>query len=96
MYQGVSVEIVGYYHCCDVLHENQQTLVSRSDWVIADAGGAIYVNGLAPAGLTSASLADTCTMRCLSATVNCIEQSNIVYLSAERIEIWTSKPLFKI
>jgi hypothetical protein len=88
IYDGKSVEIVGYYHGWDVLHETQQAPpVLRSDWVIADSGGAIYVTGRAPAGLDPSSLADVRSLLRLSATVNYIEQSNTVYLKAEHLEI---------
>lgn len=87
-YHEESVEVVGYYRGWDVLHETQQAPpVTRSDWVIADAGGAIYVTGLTPPGLDAASEADTQTVLRLFATVEYIEQSKIVYLRADRVEI---------
>lgn len=87
-YQEQSVEIVGYYRGWDILHETQQAPpVSRSDWVVADAGGAIYVTGLAPPGLNPASQAGAPTMLRLSATVKYIEQSKTVYLYADHVEM---------
>ena len=42
--EGKEVTIVGYYRGWDLLREvNQAPPVTRSDWVIADKSGAIYV-----------------------------------------------------
>ncbi len=82
------IEIIGYYRGWDVLHETQQAPpVTRSDWVIADASGAIYVTGLRPPGLDPATQADSQTVLHLFATVKYIEQSKRVYLRAERVEL---------
>src|SRR5512134_2121335 len=87
-YHEESVEVVGYYRGWDVLHETQKAPpVTRSDWVIADASGAIYVTGLTPPGLDPASPADTQTIIRLAATVQYVEQNKTVYLRADRVEI---------
>ena len=42
--EGKEVTIIGYYRGWDLLREvNQAPPVTRSDWVIADKSGAIYV-----------------------------------------------------
>jgi len=86
-YAGKQVEIVGYFHGWDLLHEMQNAPpMTRSDWVIADDSGAIYVSGLFPQGLNSSLLADTGTLLRLDATV----QSNLAglaYLEANNVEI---------
>jgi hypothetical protein len=53
-FQGQEVTVVGYYRGWDLLGEaNAPPLVTRSDWVMADATGAIYVSAAnaAPADL---------------------------------------------
>ncbi|HID65277.1 MAG TPA: hypothetical protein EYP49_21380 [Anaerolineae bacterium] len=53
-FEGQEVTVVGYYRGWDLLGEaNAPPPVTRSDWVIADATGAIYVSAAsaAPAGL---------------------------------------------
>jgi len=60
-YQGKSITVVGYYRGWDLLHEtNISPPVTRSDWVVKDATGAIYVNanseGELPNGLLPSSL----------------------------------------
>lgn len=43
-WEGKEVTIIGYYRGWDLLREtNQVPPVTRSDWVIKDQGGAIYV-----------------------------------------------------
>jgi hypothetical protein len=87
-YSEKSVEIYGYFRGWDVLHEIQQAPpVSRSDWVIADSSGAIYVTGLAPGSLVSSSSEEIWNVIHLSATVRYDEKRGIVYLEAETVEI---------
>jgi hypothetical protein len=44
-FEGQEITIVGYYRGWDLLHEaNMAPPVTRSDWVIMDATGAIYVS----------------------------------------------------
>lgn len=63
-YAGKEVVIVGYYRGWNLLGEaSGQSPVTRSDWVIKDNSGAIYVSAegdwLADAGLVPGSLDDT-------------------------------------
>ncbi len=47
-YEGQQVTVVGYYRGWDLLHEaNTGPPTTRSDWVVKDASGAIYI-GLRP------------------------------------------------
>jgi hypothetical protein len=63
-FEGQGITVVGYYRGWDLLHEaNTSPPVTRSDWVIKDATGAIYISADSaaklPAGLDPASLEDT-------------------------------------
>lgn len=85
-YAGREVEIVGYYRGWDLLKEVQGTSpVTRSDWVIADNSGAIYVTGIAPQNLNPASQQDTKTLIRLAAIVE--QNQNGVYLRGTSVEI---------
>jgi hypothetical protein len=61
--------------------------VTRSDWVIADEGGALYVTGMLPANLNPASRDDTGTVIRLTATVATRQEQ--IYLEAKSIEVLT-------
>jgi hypothetical protein len=86
-YAGKRVEIIGFFHGWDLLNEMQSgPPVTRSDWVIADHGGAIYVTGLTPSNLDPSSHTDMGVILSLDATV----QSNptgLVYLVANHVDI---------
>lgn len=85
-YVGRQVEIVGYYRGWDLLKEVQGTPpVTRSDWVIADNSGAVYVTGIAPQNFNPASPQDTSKVICLVATVE--QNQNGVYLQAISVEL---------
>jgi len=85
-YSGKQVELVGYFHGWDLLHEFQTgPPMTRSDWVIADKSGAIYVTGLAPKGLDPASRDDTTRIIRLVATVE--QNQHGVYLQAVSVEL---------
>jgi hypothetical protein len=87
-YSENPVEIVGYFRGWDLLHETRQAPpVSRSDWVIADSSGAIYVTGLVPQGLDPSSLAATNTVIRISARVEHEEGQGVVFLHAESVEL---------
>ena len=60
-FQGQDITIVGYYRGWDLLHEvNTAPPVTRSDWVISDSTGAIYISASSeaelPEGLLPTSL----------------------------------------
>jgi hypothetical protein len=85
-YIGQQVEIVGTYRGWDLLKEVQGTPpVTRSDWVIADTSGAIYVTGIGPQGLDPASKQATTKIIRLVATVQ--QNENGVYLKVISVEL---------
>lgn len=85
-YLGQQVEIVGYFRGWDLLREvKRSSPVTRSDWVIADQSGAIYVTGIAPPNLDPASLKDTDKLIRLVATVG--QNQNGVFLQAVSVEV---------
>lgn len=62
-FEGQEITIVGYYRGWDLFHEaNAAPPVTRSDWVITDATGAIYISanseGKVPKRLRPSSLED--------------------------------------
>ena len=86
LYTGKQVEIVGYYRGWDLLKEIQSgPPVSRSDWVIADDSGAIYVTGLAPQRLDPSSRNDIDAVIHLTAIVERNQKGT--YLNAQKIEL---------
>ena len=85
-YVGTPVEITGYYHGWDLLGAvGEAPPVTRSDWVIADDGGALYVTGILPPGLDPAAMDDVGTVIRLTATV--AMQQEQVYLQAQSVEV---------
>ena len=83
-FKGQQVEIVGYYRGWNLLKEAQGTPpVTRSDWVIADNSGAIYVTGSFPQNLDPSSQKDIWTVIRLVATVE--YNSKDVYLKAQSV-----------
>ena len=87
-YSDQEVNIVGYFRGWDLLHEIQKgPPVSRSDWVITDSRGAIYVTGQTPEGLNPSSPDAVWTVSRLSAHVEYDEQKAIVYLRADTVEL---------
>lgn len=85
-YADRQVEIVGYYRGWDLLKEVQGTPpVTRSDWVIADNSGAIYVTGGAPQNLDPASPQDAQKVIRLMAAVE--QNENGVYLRGIAVEV---------
>jgi hypothetical protein len=63
-FEGQDIMVVGYYRGWDLLHEaNTPPPVTRSDWVIKDSTGAIYVSAdseaKVPEGLDPGSPQDT-------------------------------------
>jgi hypothetical protein len=85
-YVGKPVEITGYFQGWDLLGEvGQPPPVTRSDWVIADEGGALYVTGPPPSDLNPASLDDVGTLIHLTATV--AMQPGQVYLEVHSVEV---------
>ena len=80
------VEVIGYFRGWDLLKEAPGAPpLTRSDWVIADDSGAIYVTGGVPQGLDPSSLADTNKIIRLLATVH--QNQAGAYLQAISIEV---------
>lgn len=85
-YVGKPVDITGYFQGWDLLGEvGQPPPVTRSDWVVADEGGALYVTGPPPPDLNPASLDDVGTLIHLTATV--AMQPGQVYLEVHSVEV---------
>lgn len=89
-YAGKEVEIVGYFRGWDLLGETGGSPpVTRSDWVIKDQGGAIYVTGMLPEGLDPSSKDVVWTILRLKAIVETNHQ--VVYLQANSVEILSTR-----
>ena len=89
-YLGTEVEITGYFQGWDLLGEvGGPPPVTRSDWVIADEGGALYVTGMLPTGLDPASKDDVGAVVHLIATVAMRQEQ--VYLEARSVEVLTER-----
>lgn len=85
-YAGKEIEIIGFFRGWDLLAETGGSPpVTRSDWVIKDKNGAIYVTGLLPKGLDPSSKDAVWTIVHLRATVK--TDGKNVYLQAESVEI---------
>ena len=89
-FQGQEVTVVGYYRGWDLLGEaNAPPPVTRSDWVVADATGAVYVSAAsaAPADLPfgPGSGNDLWRLLRLSGVVRLTAESR-PYLEADRVQ----------
>ena len=85
-YKDQQVEIIGYYRGWDLFKEAQGAPpVTRSDWVITDNSGAIYVTGVTPQNLDPSSQKDVWTVVRLVATVEYNQKD--VYLRAQSVEL---------
>lgn len=85
-YKNQTVGVTGYYRGWDLLKEVKGSPpITRSDWVIADNSGAIYVTGLAPETLDPASQADVWTVIHLTAIVE--NNQTGIFLKAQSIEL---------
>ncbi|MBI5304794.1 MAG: hypothetical protein HY868_21850 [Chloroflexi bacterium] len=86
-FDGRAFEIVGYFRGWNVYGEARgNPPVSRSDWVIADASGAIYVTGAPPRGLDPSARVDAWTVIRLRATVNYVRLGTS-HLEARRVDV---------
>ena len=85
-FAGKQVNITGYYRGWDLLKEvSNGSPVTRSDWVIADETGAMYVTGVAPEGLDPSSKDIVWKMVHLVAIVEFNEKG--VYLLGQSVEV---------
>jgi len=87
---GQNITVVGYYRGWDLLHEaNVTPLVSRSDWVIKDSTGAIYISANSeagvPDGLNPGSFEDTDVILEVKGVVR-VTEAGQPYIEATSIE----------
>jgi len=87
-FDGRIFDIVGYYRGWNLYGEARGTPVTRSDWVIADESGAMYVTGMAVRGVDPAARADAWTVVRLTARVVYVRLGTS-YLEARRVEVLT-------
>ncbi len=86
-FDGRVFDIVGYYRGANLYGEAAgNSPVTRSDWVIADHSGAIWVTGAAPVGLDPSARADAWSAIRLSARV-VYTRLGVSHLEARRVEI---------
>lgn len=90
-YEGKNITVVGYYRGWDLLHEiNISPPVTRSDWVIKDTTGAIYVNANSeaklPEGLLPNSLETIDTILEIKGVVH-ITKAGQPYIDATSIKL---------
>jgi hypothetical protein len=84
-FDGRIFEIVGYYRGWNLYGEARGNPVTRSDWTIADDGGAMYVTGATVRGLDPGARADAWNVVRLSAKVVYVRLGTS-YLEARRVE----------
>ena len=89
-FEGQDITIVGYYRGWDLLHEaNTPPPVTRSDWVIKDSSGAIYISAHSvakvPEGLSPDSLRDTGIILRVKGVVR-VTKERQAYVEAKSIE----------
>jgi hypothetical protein len=87
---GQNITVVGYYRGWDLLHEaNVTPPVSRSDWVIKDSTGAIYISANSeagvPDGLNPGSFEDTDVILEVKGVVR-VTEAGQPYIEATSIE----------
>jgi hypothetical protein len=89
-FEGKNVTVIGYYRGWDLLHEaDMGPPVTRSDWVIKDSTGAIYISANSeakvPDGLSPDSLQNTTVILKVMGIVRVTEDTQ-AYLEAKSIE----------
>jgi hypothetical protein len=89
-FEGKDITVIGYYRGWDLLHEaDVAPPVTRSDWVIKDSTGAIYISANSeakvPDGLSPDSLQDTAVVLKLIGIVRVTEDGQ-AYIEAKTIE----------
>jgi hypothetical protein len=90
VFEGQDITIIGYYQGWDLLHEaNTSPPVTRSDWVIKDSTGAIYISAHSeakvPERLRPDSLQDTGIILQVKGIVRVTKEGQ-PYIEAESIE----------
>lgn len=91
-FDGRVFDIVGYYRGGNLFGEARGSAPTRSDWVILDDGGAMFVTGSAPSNLDSFSRVDAWSIVRLRAAVVYV-RSGTSYLEARRVETMVSSTL---
>jgi hypothetical protein len=90
-FDGRIFELVGYFRGWNLLGEaSGNPPVTRSDWVIADTSGAVYVTGALPAGLNAGSRNDIWTVIKLRAAVVYV-RNGTSYLEAKSVQVVTPR-----
>lgn len=89
-FEGENITVIGYYRGWDLLHEaDMGPPVTRSDWVIKDSTGAIYISANSeakvPDGLSPGSLQDTAVILKVMGIVRVTEEGQS-YIEAKSIE----------
>ncbi len=89
-FEGHNITIIGYYRGWDLLHEaNIPPPVTRSDWVVKDSTGAIYISANSeakvPEGLSPHSLQDMDSVLRVNGIVRVTEEGQ-AYIEAKNIE----------
>jgi hypothetical protein len=89
-FEGEDITVIGYYRGWDLLHEaDMGPPVTRSDWVIKDSTGAIYISANSeakvPDGLSPDSLQDTTVILKVTGVVRVTEDEQ-PYIEAKSIE----------
>jgi hypothetical protein len=86
-FDGRTFDIVGYYRGANLFGEAAGSPpVTRSDWVIADDTGAIYVTGILPQGLDPSARADAWSVVHLTARVVYVRLGTS-HLEARRVDV---------
>jgi hypothetical protein len=86
-FEGRAFDIVGYYRGSNLLGEARgNPPVTKSDWVIADGTGAIYVTGARPSGLDPQSRADLWSLVHVHGVVAYVRLGTS-YLQARTVEV---------
>lgn len=86
-FEGRAFDIVGYYRGSNLLGEARGSPpATKTDWVIADETGAIYVTGTQPQGLNPQSRADMWSLVHVRGVVVYVRLGTS-YLEARRVEV---------
>jgi hypothetical protein len=86
-FDGRTFDIVGYYRGANLFGEaGGNPPVTRSDWVIADDTGAIYVTGILPQGLDPSARSDAWSIVHVTARVVYVRLGTS-HLQAQRVEV---------
>ncbi len=91
-FQGRAFDIVGYYRGSNLLGEaSGSPPMSKTDWVIADETGAIYVTGAHPPNLDRKSRANIWSVVHVRGVVAYVRLGSS-YLEAQRVEVLATNP----